>query len=98
MLILVKVAAILVLVWFYLSGKKQGENPIKWAITGLIGYWLSWLIANKLLAAALVGMFSKSTTIIFLITQTPILFALATVYLVRKKLIKDSGKSIEIEG
>jgi len=42
MLFLAKFAGIVVLVWFYLSAKDKGEPPVKWAIIGLIGYWIAW--------------------------------------------------------
>lgn len=92
MLLLAKFAGILVIVWFYLSGKKLGENAIKWAIIGLVGYWLAWWIGNEVILSALVGMFSKKSGIIFLITQIPVLCGLAVAFLVRKKLIKDVEK------
>ena len=42
MLFLAKFAGIAVLVWFYLTAKDKGEQPLKWAIIGLIGYWIAW--------------------------------------------------------
>ncbi len=42
MLFLAKFAGIAVLVWFYLTAKDKGEQPFKWAIVGLIGYWIAW--------------------------------------------------------
>lgn len=93
MLFLAKLTGILTLVWFYLSAKKHGEPPIKWAIIGLIGYWISWWIANKIILTALVGMFSKSSVIVLLVTQIPVACGLAVVFFVRKKLIKDAEKN-----
>ncbi len=92
MLLLAKFAGILVIVWFYLSGKKSGENPIKWAVIGLIGYWLAWWIGNEVILSALVGMFSKKSAVIFLVTQIPVVCGVAVAFLVRKKLIKDAAK------
>ena len=92
MLLLAKLAGIGVLVWFYLTGKKLGEPPMKWAIIGLIGYWISWWLGNKIILASLVGMFSKSTIIVFVVTQIPVACGLAVAFLVRRKLIKDAEK------
>ncbi len=87
MLLLAKFAGILVLVWFYMSAKKAHAPAINWAIIGLVGYWLSWWLANKLLVASLTGMFSKNPTMIFLVTQIPVFIAVAVVFFVRKKLL-----------
>ncbi|HIF54836.1 MAG: hypothetical protein ABGX40_01615 [Methylococcales bacterium] len=93
MLLLAKLAAILIMVWFYLTAKKQKEPAVKWAIIGLVGYWISWWLSNKLFLSALTGMFSKSTVIVFLITQLPVLCGVAVVFFVRAKLIKDAEKN-----
>ena len=92
MLFLAKLAGIIVLVWFYLTGKKLGEPPVKWAIIGLVGYWLSWWLGNKIILASLVGMFSKSSVIVFVVTQIPVACGVAVAFFVRRKLIKDAGK------
>lgn len=89
MLLLAKAAGILVLVWFYLTGKKMGEPPIKWAIIGLVGYWISWWLANKLILSSMTGMFAKSSVTVFLVTQIPVIVALIAVLFIRKKLISD---------
>jgi hypothetical protein len=92
MLLLAKLTGVLVLVWFFTTGKKMGENPIKWAIIGLIGYWLAWWIGNKLILGSLVGMFSKKTFIIYLVTQIPVVCGAVAAFFVRKKLIKIAEK------
>ncbi len=97
MLLLAKLAGVLVLVWFYLAGKKQGENAIKWAVIGLIGYWIAWWLGNKLILSLLVGMFSKSTTIVFLVTQIPVVCGVVFAFFVRNKLIKDAEKADSAE-
>ncbi|MCK4841947.1 MAG: hypothetical protein KAT04_08695 [Methylococcales bacterium] len=97
MLILAKLSAILVLVWFYLTGKTQGQNAIKWAVIGLVGYWLAWWLSNKLILSMLVGMFSKSLTMVFIITQIPVVCGVVVAYFVRKKLIKDAEKVTGLE-
>jgi len=87
MLLLAKFAGILVLVWFYTSAKKVNAPAINWAIIGLVGYWLTWWLANKLLVASLAGMFSKNPTMIFLVTQIPVFIGLAAIFFIRKKLL-----------
>lgn len=87
MLLLAKLAGILVLVWFYLTGKKLGEPPIKWAIIGLVGYWISWWLADLLILSSLTGMFTKSSIAVFLVTQIPVACAITASFLIRKKLI-----------
>lgn len=87
MLLLAKFTGILVLVWFYLTGKKLGEPPIKWAIIGLIGYWITWWLADLLILSSLTGMFTKSSTSVFLVTQIPVIFAAGAAFFIRKKLI-----------
>lgn len=89
MLLLAKLAGILVLIWFYLTGQKMGEPPVKWAIIGLIGYWLGWWLGDIIILAAVAGMFSKSTAVIFVITQLPVICGVIVAFFVRKKLIKD---------
>ena len=93
MLLLAKASGILVLVWFYLSGKKADEPPIKWAVIGLVGYWITWWLANKLILSSLTGMFAKSSVVVFLVTQIPVVIALAAVVMIRKKLINDAAGS-----
>ncbi len=97
MLLLAKLTGILVLVWFYMTGKKLGEPPLKWAVIGLIGYWLAWWLGNKIILAALVGMFSKSSVIIFLVTQIPVVCGVIVAFFVRKKLIKSAEQQIEVK-
>ncbi len=91
MLLLAKFAGILVLVWFYLTAKKIKEPAVKWAIIGLVGYWISWWLANKLILASLSGMFAKSSVMVFAITQIPVVFAVVAVFFIRKKLLNDAN-------
>jgi len=91
MLLLAKLAGILVLVWFYITGKKLGEPPLKWAVIGLVGYWLAWWLGNKIILSSLVGMFSKSSVLVFLVTQIPVACGLVVAFFVRKKMMKDSN-------
>jgi hypothetical protein len=89
MLLLAKLAAILIMVWFYLSAKDHAEPGVKWAIIGLVGYWITWWLADFLILDMLVKIFSKGSIWIFLVTQIPVLCGIATAIIVRNKLIKD---------
>jgi len=62
MLHLARFAAIAVLVWFYMTAKEKGESPINWAITGLIGYWITWWMVKLTVVSALSGMVAKNPT------------------------------------
>ncbi|MDD5580401.1 MAG: hypothetical protein PHY16_14110 [Methylobacter sp.] len=92
MLILAKIAGIIVLVWFYMTAKKKGEQPFKWAIIGLIGYWLAWWIVDLSIVSFLTPGFSKNFTVVFIIAQVPALCAIGAAFLIRKKLLADAEK------
>ncbi|MFA5983645.1 MAG: hypothetical protein WC782_06485 [Methylococcaceae bacterium] len=92
MLLFAKFAGIAVLVWFYLTGKEQGEPPIKWAIIGLIGYWVVWWAIKLSVVAVLASLVAKSPTGTFLVLQIPALVGLIGAFLIRKKLIADALK------
>ena len=92
MLLLAKVAGIAVLVWFYLTAKKQGEQAFKWAIIGLIGYWLTWWAIRLTVVAGLSGVLTKSPVIAFAVFQIPVVCAIAATFLIRKKLLSDAAK------
>lgn len=97
MMILAKLAGILSMVWFYFTGKKMGEPPVKWAIIGLIGYWLSWWLSRELILSNLIGVFTKNTTLIYLVTQIPMICGVIAIIFVRKKLISNAEKARELE-
>lgn len=92
MLHLARFAAIAVLVWFYLSAKEKGESPINWAITGLIGYWITWWAVKLTVVSGLTSMVAKNPTGTFLLIQIPALCAIGAAILIRKKLIADADK------
>ncbi len=94
MLLLAKFAGIAVLVWFYLTAKKQGEPPIKWAIIGLIGYWVAWWAIRLTLVAGVAGVFAKNFMALFIVTQIPALLGVAAAFFIRKKLLADAGKKL----
>ncbi|MDD5411217.1 MAG: hypothetical protein PHF31_07355 [Methylobacter sp.] len=89
MLLLAKFAGIAVLVWFYLTAKEKGEQPVKWAIVGLIGYWIAWWAVNLTVVSPLTGFFHKNGTAIFMVTQLPAICAVCAAFLIRKKMLAD---------
>ena len=90
MLFLAKFAGVAVLVWFYLTAKDKGEQPFKWAIIGLIGYWIAWWVVRLTVVAALSGLVAKSAMMTFLVIQIPALCAIAAAFFIRKKLLADA--------
>ena len=92
MLFLAKFAGIAVLVWFYLTAKEKGEQPFKWAIIGLIGYWLAWWAVRLTVVAALSGVVAKSPMMAFIVIQIPALCAIAAAFFIRKKLLADASE------
>lgn len=92
MLLLAKFAGIAVLVWFYLTAKEKGEQPIKWAIVGLIGYWIAWWAFKLAIVSPLTGFFHKNGLAIFIVTQIPAICAVGVAFLIRKKMLADITK------
>ena len=92
MSILSKLVGILVLVWFYRSGKKVGAPAIKWAVIGLIGYALAYFLVRETILELFIGIPSKNSTLIFLVVQIPVVFGAIAAFFVRKKLIRDEER------
>ena len=90
MLFLAKFAGIAILVWFYLTAKDKGEQPFKWAIIGVIGYWIAWWAVKLTVVSALAGVVAKSAMMSFIVIQIPAICAIAAAFLIRKKLIADA--------
>lgn len=93
MLLLAKAAGIIILVWFYLTAKNHGEPPIKWAVIGVMGYWIAWWAIKLTLVSALSGLVAKSGTGTFLLLQIPAIIGVGAAFLIRKKLLADAGKT-----
>jgi hypothetical protein len=93
MLHLAKFAGIAVLIWFYLSAKEKGASPINWAITGVIGYWITWWAVKLTVVSAFSGVVAKSATGTFLLLQIPALCAIGAAFLIRKKLLADVAEN-----
>lgn len=81
---------IAVLVWFYLTAKERGEERFKWAIIGLIGYWIAWWAVKLTVVNALSGLVAKSPMLASIVILIPALCAIAAAFLIRKKLIADA--------
>ncbi len=88
MLILAKVLAIAVLVWFYSTAREKGEPAINWAVTGFIGYAIVW----GLIYALINKLFGVSAKGSFVIMQIPALCAIATTYFIRQKLCSNAAE------
>lgn len=89
MLFLAKFAGIAVLVWFFITAKQQGEQPYKWAIIGVIGFWIAWWAVRLTIVSPLTGLFPSNFTAIFLITQIPAVIGAIAAFFIRKKLLTD---------
>ena len=90
MLFLAKFAGIAILVWFYLTAKDKGEPAFKWAIIGVIGYWIAWWLVNLTVVSAVAGMVAKNLYMLFLVNQIPALCAIVAAALIKKKLLADA--------
>lgn len=90
MLLLAKLAALGIIIWFYMTANKVGEPPIKWAIIGLVGYLITWLLLDKTVASPLSAMVAQKGLADFLIDQIiPTLGGLAAAHFIRKKLLSN---------
>lgn len=92
MLHLARFAAIAVIVWFYMTAKEKGESPINWAITGLIGYWITWWVVKLAVIPTLMGMVAKNPTGAFLVYQIPALCAIGAAFFIRKKMLANAAE------
>jgi drug/metabolite transporter (DMT)-like permease len=88
-MLIAKLTAIVMVVWFFLTAQKLNQPVIKWSIIGLIGYWLSWLLIDFAVDAVL-----PKTAVIF-ITMLPVFGAVVACYFVRIKLIHDANKPVD---
>ncbi len=93
MLLIAKIVALVVVIWFYTTADKLGEPPIKWAIIGLIGYVITWLLIDKTVASALSAALAKKGSADFFVDQIPSLAGLAAAHFIRKKLVNDASKA-----
>ncbi len=84
-------SAIAIVVWFYKSALTAGENGIKWSTVGVVGFWIAWWIVKLTVVSGLAGLAAKGAFFGFIVMLLPTLAGLATVYLVRNKLLADAA-------
>ena len=89
MLLIAKLIALGIVIWFYMSAQKAGEPPVKWAVIGLIGYTIVWFLIYKAVAVPLSS--GKAGAADFIIHQIPAIIGLLTAQWVRKKLISNAA-------
>ncbi|MEI7839524.1 MAG: hypothetical protein WCJ11_03390 [Methylococcaceae bacterium] len=87
-MLLAKMAAAGVVIWFYLTAKDHDEPSVKWAIIGLIGFAITWELAH--LAAD--TLLPKSPSAAFISSNLPAFVGVAAAWLIRKKLLLDTKR------
>ena len=93
MLFLAKAAGIAILIWFYLTAKEKGEPAFKWAIIGLIGYWIAWWVVKFTVVDTVQDSLAHVGLARVILYQIPAFVGIGTAVLVRKKLIADASGS-----
>lgn len=93
-MMLAKIAGIAVLVWFFITAKEHQQQPYKWAIIGLAGYWLMWWIVTLAIANPWLNSINKGSILLLgFIRHIPAIAAIITAVLVRQKLLADLKKT-----
>jgi hypothetical protein len=70
---------------------QASENPIKWCITGLVGFFLVALITHFAIAEPILDTFNKpSKTIRFLFGNIPGLTGFIIAFFIRKKYLTNN--------
>lgn len=80
-MLLAKIAAVAILIWFFHSAKENGQEPFKWAIIGFIGFGITWEAAHLITDAMTENRAIASTL--------PAGIATFGAWLIRKKLLLD---------
>jgi len=93
MLLLAKLAALGVIIWFYMTAEKNGQPPVKWAVIGLVGYMIAWFLVDFVIDSAFAAVLAKKGGGVFVLGQIPALGGLLAAHLIRKKLLGDAGKA-----
>lgn len=93
MLLLAKLAALGVIIWFYMAADKNGQPPVKWAVIGLVGYIIAWFLVDFVIDNAFSAVFAKKGGGVFILGQIPALGGLLAAHFIRKKLLGDLGKT-----
>lgn len=87
-----KFAGLVILIWFYFTAKEKKQPSVQWAVTGFIGYWLTWWLIKLSILHPLGDMLAKSPTSLFLVTQIPAIAGIIACTFIRKKLISNAAK------
>lgn len=90
MLLLAKILAVAVLVWFYLAAQEHKQPPAKWAVIGLVGYVLVWGLTYGLIHILLPAAVTRTMVMGFLVMQIPAVCGAFAAYVIRGKLIADA--------
>lgn len=90
MLLLSKLAALGIVIWFYTTAEKNGQPAVKWAAIGLIGYLLGWFILDVIVDKTFATALSRRGGGAFVLGQIPTLSGLIMAFFVRKKLLSNS--------
>ena len=93
MLLLAKLAALGVIIWFYTTADKNAQPPVKWAIIGLIGYLISWFMADLIIDKVFASAMNARSAGTFVLGQLPTVVGLIGAHLVRKKLLSNMTAS-----
>lgn len=81
-MLLAKIIAVAILVWFFLSAKEHGGQPFKWAIIGFVGYAITWEALHLLTDSITENKIIASTV--------PAAIATIGAFFIRIKLISDA--------
>jgi hypothetical protein len=89
MLLLAKLAAIGIVIWFYRTADELNEPPFKWVVTGLIGYVIVWFLADFVFDSMMTTKIARSGAMSFIIGQFPALAGIAAAHFIRKKMLSN---------
>lgn len=90
MLLLAKLAAIGIMIWFYKTADEYKEPPFKWVVTGLIGYVIVWFMADLVFDSLTTTKIAKSGALTFVIGQLPAFVGIAAAIFIRRKMISNA--------
>jgi len=93
MLLIAKLAALGVVIWFYMTAEKNGESPVKWAVIGLIGYLIFWFMVDLIIDKAFPTTYATRNVVAFILGQIPTLGGLVAAHFIRKKLLANTAKN-----
>lgn len=83
-MLLAKIVAVAILVWFFHSAKENGQEPFKWSIIGLVGFGITWEAAHLMTDAMTENRLIASTL--------PAVIATVGAWAIRQRLISDAKK------